>query len=588
MMPPIRSVPSLATALVIAAIAAMAAMGAMTVAACTTSPGERLTPDQPGGKGAVVGTIRSEPQTFNRLVARDNVSVLATRLTQAGLVRINRTEDVVEPWLAESWSSDDDGRTYTMTLRDGVTFSDGAPFSSADVVFSFEAVYDARVGSTLADSLLIAGRPIAVEALDSTTVVVRFPVPYSPGLRLLDGLPMLPRHLLEPALGEGTFRETWGLSTPPADMVGLGPFVLESYQAGQRLVFVRNPQYWRRDEAGVQLPYLDRLTLQIVADQSAEMLRLETGEVDFISSGIRAEDVGSVARAAEDGQVQLFHLGVGLDADFLAFNLQPAAMADDPRRGWLQSLDWRLAVSHAVDRDEFANTIFLGLAAPIFGPITPGNRTWYLPDLPTYEYDLQRASELLDGLGLSDRDGDLMREDPGGRAVQFTLLTLQGNTGRERAAQVLQSDLRQVGIRVDFVPLEFGALIERIVSMDFDATYFGFLVSDTDPAANLDFWLSSAAFHLWNPSQPTPATDWERRIDELIGQLLAVSDMDERLRLFGEVQTLFAVNQPILYFAAPELTAATSTRLANVAPSVFPPHVLWNVDTLAVRPRSAP
>ncbi|MCH7749320.1 MAG: ABC transporter substrate-binding protein [Acidobacteria bacterium] len=570
------------TALVIV-VAAVAS-----VAACTTSPDESLLADRPGGGGAVVGTIRNEPQTFNRLAASDNVSVLMTRLMQASLVRINRTEDVVEPWLAERWSSDDDGRTHTLTLRDGLTFSDGAPFTSADVLFSFEAVYDERVGSALADSLLIDGRPIGVEAPDATTVVVRFPVPYSPGLRLLDSLPMLPRHLLEPALREGTFQEAWGLATPPAEMAGLGPFVLESYQPGQRLVFARNTRYWRTDAAGVPLPYLDRITLEIVADQNAEMLRLETGEVDFISSGIRAEDFGSLSRAAEAGQMQLFHLGVGLDADFLAFNLQPAAMAGDPRQPWLQSLDWRIAVSHAVDRTAFANTIYLGLAEPVFGPITPGNRTWFLPDLPVYDYDLQRAQELLDGLGLGDRDGDGLREDRGGRPVRFTLLTQQGNTSRERAAQVLQADLRQVGIGVDVVPLAFGALIERVMSMDFDAAYLGFRASDTDPTANLDFWLSSAAFHLWNPSQPTPATAWERRIDELFGQQVAISDMDERVRLFAEVQTLFAEHQPVLYFAAPRLSVATSTRLANVEPSLLAPYVLWNADTLAVRGAQTP
>ena len=573
MMPPVRTVPVLVAALVIAVAA---------VAACTTSPGESSLRDEPGGSAAAVGTIRDEPQTFNRLAARDNVSVLMTQLTQAGLVRINRTEDVVEPWLAESWSSDDDGRTHTLTLREGTTFSDGEPFTSADVLFSFEALYDERLGSALADSLRIDGRPIGVEAPDATTVVVRFPVPYSPGLRLLDSLPMLPRHLLEPALRAGTFRDAWGLSTPPAEMAGLGPFVLQSYQPGQRLVFARNTRYWRTDSAGVQLPYLDRITLEIVSDQNAEMLRLETGEVDFISSGIRAEDVGSLSRAADAGQVQLFHLGVGLDADFLAFNLQPSAMADDPRRAWLQSLDWRLAVSHAVDRAAFADTIYLGLAEPIFGPITPGNRTWFQPDLPVFDYDLRRAHALLEGLGLADRDGDGLREDRGGRPVRFTLLTQQGNTTRERAAQVLQADLRQVGIGVDIVPLEFGALIDRIVSMNFDAIYFGFLVSDTDPAANLDFWLSSAAFHFWNPSQPTPATDWERRIDELFGQQLTRSDMDERRRLFNEIQTLFAENQPILYFAAPRFSLATSARLANVEPSLLVPYVLWNADTLAV------
>ena len=569
MMPPVRTVPALDIA-----VAA--------VAACTTLPGESLLRDEPGRSGTAVGTIRDEPQTFNRLAARDNISVLMTQLTQAGLVRINRTEDVVEPWLAESWSSDDDGRTHTLTLREGMTFSDGEPFTSADVLFSFEALYDERLGSALADSLRIDGRPIGAEAPDATTVVVRFPVPYSPGLRLLDSLPMLPRHLLEPALRAGTFRDAWGLSTPPAEMAGLGPFVLESYQPGQRLVFARNTRYWRTDEAGVQLPYLDRITLEIVSDQNAEMLRLETGEVDFISSGIRAEDVGNLSRAADAGQVQLFHLGVGLDADFLAFNLQPSAMADDPRRAWLQSLDWRLAVSHAGDRAAFADTIYLGLAEPIFGPITPGNRTWFQPDLPVFDYDLRRAHALLEGLGLADRDGDGLREDRGGRPVRFTLLTQQGNTTRERAAQVLQADLRQVGIGVDVVPLEFGALIDRIVSMNFDAVYFGFLVSDTDPAANLDFWLSSAAFHFWNPSQPTPATDWERGIDELFGQQLTRSDMDERRRLFDEIQTLFAENQPILYFAAPRFSLATSARLANVEPSLLVPYVLWNADTLAV------
>ena len=575
MMPPVRTVPVLVAALVITVAA---------VAACTTSPGESSLRDEPGGSGAAVGTIRDEPQTFNRLAARDNISVLMTQLTQAGLVRINRTEDVVEPWLAESWSSDDDGRTHTLTLREGTTFSDGEPFTSADVLFSFEALYDERLGSALADSLRIDGRPIGVEAPDATTVVVRFPVPYSPGLRLLDSLPMLPRHLLEPALRAGTFRDAWGLSTPPAEMAGLGPFVLQSYQPGQRLVFARNTRYWRTDAAGVQLPYLDRIMLEIVSDQNAEMLRLETGEVDFISSGIRAEDVGSLSRAADAGQVQLFHLGVGLDADFLAFNLQPSAMADDPRRAWLQSLDWRLAVSHAVDRAAFADTIYLGLAEPIFGPITPGNRIWFQPDLPVFDYDLRRAHALLEGLGLADRDGDGLREDRGGRPVRFTLLTQQGNTTRERAAQVLQADLRQVGIGVDIVPLEFGALIDHIVSMNFDAIYFGFLVSDTDPAANLDFWLSSAAFHFWNPSQPTPATDWERRIDELFGQQLTRGDIDERRRLFNEIQTLFAENQPILYFAAPRFSLATSARLANVEPSLLVPYVLWNADTLAVHP----
>lgn len=554
------------------------------VGACGTAPevAETLLVAEPGGSGAVVGTIRDEPQTFNRLVARENVSVLVSRLTHAGLVRINRWEDEVEPWLAESWTVGDDARTYTLRLRPGVTFADGESFTSADVLFSLEAVYDERVASSLADSLRVDGRPIEAEAPDAETVVLRFPVPYSPGLRLLDGLPILPRHRLEAALGDGTLREMWGLTTDPGEMTGLGPFVLESYTPGQRLVFGRNPHYWRRDEGGVQLPYLAQITLEIVADQNAEMLRLETGDVDFVSGGVRAQDFGALSRASAEGRVQLYNMGVSLDPDFLAFNLRPAAMANDPRREWLQSLEWRQAVSHAVDRLGFANTVYLGLAEPIFGPITPGNETWYLADLPVDDHDLQLADELLVELGLVDRNGDGVREDRGGRPVRFTLLTQQGNTSREMAAQVLQADLAKVGIAVDVVLLEFGALIERVSAMDFDAVYFGFRASDTDPAANLDFWLSSAAFHLWNPNQATPATDWEREIDERMGQLLQEVDHDRRLALFDEVQVLFAENLPALYFAAPRLSVATSARMGNIEPSLLAPHVLWSADTLAV------
>ena len=197
-------------------------------------------------------------------------------------------------------------------------------FTSADVLFSFEAVYDTRVGSALADALRVGGQPLEVSAPDAKTVVVRFPVRFSPGLRLLDNLPILPKHRLEAALAQGTLRDAWGLTTPPEEMAGLGPFVLQDYVPGQRLVFSRNPRYWRRDEGRVTLPYLDRLTIVIVPDQNAEILRLETGQIDFTSTEVRAEDYARLRRAAQAGRLQLADLGVGLDADFSGSTCSPA------------------------------------------------------------------------------------------------------------------------------------------------------------------------------------------------------------------------------------------------------------------------
>ena len=138
-----------------------------------------------------------------------------------------------------------------------------------------------------------------------------------------------------------------------------------------------------------------------------------------------------------------------------------------------------------MDRESFADTVYLGLGEPVFGPITSSNHRWYNPDIEVYRHDVELARTRLSGLGLADVDGDGALEDTSGRPVRFTLLTQRGNSVRERAAAVIAEDLRQIGIAVDVVTLEFGALIERITHMDFDAVYLGFVSSDTDPAANL-------------------------------------------------------------------------------------------------------
>src|SRR5262249_8961619 len=144
---------------------------------------------------------------------------------------------------------------------------------------------DPKVASTLASSLSIHGKPLEVSAPDASTVVIRLPEAFAPGLRLLDNLPILPKHKLEAALDAGTFADAWTASKPLTDVVGLGPFVLAEHVSGQRIVFTRNPRSFRRDQAGVQLPYLDRITAVVVPDQNTEALRLEATEIDLMANG---------------------------------------------------------------------------------------------------------------------------------------------------------------------------------------------------------------------------------------------------------------------------------------------------------------
>jgi peptide/nickel transport system substrate-binding protein len=557
-----------------AIIAVAVGICAAVTAGCTgaSAPGPAPVPASSavarGGEIAV--SMRTEPTSFNRLAKTDASTELLSTLTQAKLVRINRATQEVEPWLAERWTRTADGLTYTLALRPDLTFSDGHPFTADDVVFSFAAAYDEKSGSPVADSLETNGKKLAVRAVDSRTVVVTFPSPFGPGLRILDNLPIFPKHKLEPALKAGAFATAWGLQTPLADMVGLGPFTLSEYVPGQRLVYARNAHYFRKDAAGIQLPYLDRVTVQIVPDQNAEMLALEAGQIDMTSDQMRPEDYAPLKRAADAGRVTLVDLGVAYDADSLWFNLRPGAFAGDPRASWIQRDELRQAISMAVDRKVFADTVYLGAGVPVYGPITPANRKWFSAEVPQAPHDPEKAKALIASIA-------------GGHPVRFTLITQKGRTALERGSAVIRDELQKIGVTVDVVPLDGNALIQRFLSgQGYDAIYFRAYATDTDPAINPDFWFSAGSAHMWNMAQKTPATAWERDIDQLMAKQTASTDEAERQRLFVDVQKIFAAHLPAVYFVAPRIFVASSTRVTNLRPALIRPQLLWSPDTVAV------
>jgi peptide/nickel transport system substrate-binding protein len=543
--------------------------------ASTTAPAPR-----PGGE--LVVSVRTEPRTFNRLAARDSPTDLVATLMHARLVRINKKTQHVEPWLAEKWTASEDGRRVTLALRQGVMFSDGHPFTADDVLFSFEAAYDERAASVLADSLQVGGRKLDVTAPDPHTIAITFPTPFAPGVRLLDNLPILPRHKLNASLQNGSFASAWGLSTPPSELAGLGPFVLEKYAPGQRLVFAKNPHYWRTAEDGTPLPYLDRVVVDIVSDQNAELLRLEAGQLDVTNGEIPFDSYAMVKRAADEGRVRMFDLGIAAETDSFWFNLKPGAFSGDPRASWLQRDELRRAISLAVDRKAFADTVFLGAGEPVYGPETPANQKWYWTGTPKTPHDPAAAKALLASIGLTDRNGDGLLEGANNTPARFSILVQKGRPRHERGAAVVRDDLQKIGVAVDVVALDATALFDRIGRAKYDAIFFRASRSDLDPAISPDFWFSSGTAHLWNIGQPKPATEWEAQIDALMTKQVAALDEGERKRLFDEVQRIFIEHAPVLYFAAPRVIVATSSRVVNATPALALSPLMWSPDTLAV------
>jgi len=551
-------------------------------------------PDQDGGVelvfsegdtrgGTITSSLRSEPKSFNRLVDRSVPTDIYTHLTNSKLVSVNRATQEIEPGLADKWEISADNKIFTLHLRNGVTWSDGTPFTSADVLFTFQAIYDPKVNSLLSSSLKIGGTPLTVTAPDEKTVVIALPAAYGPGIAILDNVHPVAKHKYEAALKAGTFQDTIGVATPPAELATLGAFILKSYTPGQRLVFERNPRYWKKDAAGMQLPYLDQIIFEIVPDQNAELVRLQSGQFDMLQQQIRAEDIATLRPLEQEGKLRLIDVGASIDPDSFFFNLRGPYWANDPRRDWIMRKEFRHAISHAIDREAFANTVFLGAGVPVWGPVTSGNQKWFSPNVQRYGYSTDRAKEILAGIGLTNRDADEWLEDGKGTEAHFTTIVYRGNSSIERGAAVLRDELKKIGVRMDVVLLEQNALIQRMLQGDFESIMFVFTQSSFDPAMNADFWLSSGSAHVWNIGQPKPATDWEKQIDDLMVTVMSGVDQAERKRAFDEIQKIFADQLPVLFFVTPRLYFATSSRVGGLTPAIIRPQLLWNAERMTVR-----
>ncbi len=159
----------------------------------------------------------------------------------------------------------------------------------------------------------------------------------------------------------------------------------------------------------------------------------------------------------------------------------------------------------------------------------------------------------------------------------------QGHTIRQRAALVLQEALAKVGLQVEIASLDARGLQQRLVEGSYEAMYHALPGSDTDPSGLMEFWLSSGRFHLWNPAQPAATTTWEQELDLLMTRQLSMTDPEERRRTVMQAQKLLDTELPVIVFATPLVTIATSARLAHVTPGLLAPQVLWNAAEIGVR-----
>jgi peptide/nickel transport system substrate-binding protein len=537
----------------------------------------------PGGTLTIA--LRSEPKTLNPVLASDQSSEDVIYCMNADLIHINRQTQRTEPDLAQSWSVSRDGKVYTLHLRRNLRFSDGRPFTADDVVFSFRVYLDKKIDSPQRDLLIIGGKPVSVEKIDAYTVRFILPQPYAAAERLFDGFPILPRHLLGPDYANGTLAKSWAVSSSPTAFAGLGPFRLAEYVPGQRIVLERNPYYWKRDAAGKQLPYLNKLVFLFVPSEDAQVIRFLSGDTDVLDR-FSSENFSVLKAEASAKQFHLDDLGASLEYNFLFFNLNDLRSKNLPqiaaKQPWFTDVRFRQAVSAAIDRAAIVRLVYQGRATPLLAQVTPGNKLWLDPAIDPPSQSVQRARDLLKSAGFSWRaDGSLV--DAHGKPVEFSILTSSSNAQRMKIATLIQSDLRAVGMNVQVVSLDFGAMVDRLLnSFDYEAAIMGLADGDADPNTEMNIWLSTGGMHIWHLNEPRPATPWEADLDRLMNQQLVTLNYAKRRRLYDQVQQIVARQLPIICLASPDVLVGAKDRVGNFSPAILEPYVLWNVDRLYV------
>ena len=564
--------------------------GSASGAAGAKPPGEKVVGRQGGNLGY---RLSAAPKTFNYVMAADEpTNLVAFFLLASRLVEFDHDKQDYAPALAESWRRSDDLRRVEVTLRDGLKFSDGQPLTSEDVAFTLRALYDPKVNSPLySHAMMIGDKPFEAQVTDARHLTIVFPEPVLVPENYLSNLGVLPRHALEPELQRGAFDKAYGVTADPKSVVVSGKFTVEASAPGERVVLRRNPNYWKRDSAGSPLPYLETLTLEVIGDENNAVARLNQGTL-HVYDRLRPADFASLRGAGAQAAARAYDLGPGLYSDTIWFNLNPGKRADgrpfvDPAKlAWFADARFRRAVSHAIDRDSIARNVWLGLATPLHGFVTPGNRAWAAADLPRYEYDLERARALLREAGFQTRGTAEAPElyDARGARVAFTILAPAGTKTRVDSAAVVQEDLRKLGMEVGVAPVENAQVNERInQTYDYEAVFFGTTVTEPDPSSYADVLRSNSPLHFWHPKQPAPATDWERRIDELTAAQAREIDPARRRELFREIQQIMAEQLPIIPISSRQIPVAASPRVGNYRPSPLPPFSLWNAEELFLK-----
>lgn len=532
--------------IVILVLILMVVMGA---AGCKKNPQQLPEPDggnqqseEPQRGGTLVVGSMQEPENLNPILTRTVAASELENLIFSGLVKINDQmrwvpDLALEVPTLENGGVSPDGLIVTYKLRDNVKWHDGEPFTAEDVLFTYKAIMNPKND---VPSMKGYEKIAAVEAPDAYTVVVRYKEVYP---AYLSNFPfILPKHLFP----NGTDLSKSEFNKKP---VGTGPFKLQEWKAGERLLLAANKDYFLGE------PYLSQIDYRLIFNSNSLIMKLKTGDIDLVAGGISPDKIERIRQIKNvKGYIK-----TNLVWEHFDFNLNNPLFKDKAVRQ---------AIAYAIDTQGIVDNILDGAGIATSGSLSP--LSWAYKDLPQYERDVDKAKELLAQAGWEDKNKDGIIEKEGEKFI-FNSSTTAGDIIRERVQAEIQKQLSEVGIQMNIQNYSSNVLFEDILkNRKYDTIMFAWLLTP-DPD-QIELWHSA-----YTPPKGRNFIAYSNEeMDKALEEGHSTLDFAKRQKAYFKMQEILTDDLPVisLYFNAN--ISAANEKLMNYKPNPTFQTNYWN------------